>query len=50
MRIVRSSFALAKTMGINIVDRVDQRGRNDVKWFMGQGKLQDVTEELRSAA
>ena len=43
-------IALAKTMGINIVDRVDQRGRSDAKWFMGQGKLQDVTEELRSAA
>ena len=40
-------IALAKTMGINIVDRIDQRGRSDAKWFMGQGKLQDVTEELR---
>ena len=42
--------ALAATMGISIVERIDQRGRIDAKWFMGQGKLQDVTEELRSAA
>ena len=35
-------IALAKTMGINIIDRVDQRGRSDAKWFMGQGKLQDA--------
>lgn len=42
-------IALAETMGIKIVDRIDQRGRSDAKWFMGQGKLQDVTEELRSA-
>lgn len=43
-------IALAATMGINIVERIDQRGRIDAKWFMGQGKLQDVTEELRSVA
>ena len=43
-------IALAKTMGINIVDRVDQRGRSDAKWFLGQGKLQDVNEELRSTS
>ncbi len=42
-------IALAETMGINIVDRVDQRGKSDAKWFMGQGKLQDVAEELQSA-
>ena len=42
--------ALASTMGISIVERIDQRGRVYAKWFMGQGKLQDVTEELRSAA
>ena len=42
--------ALAATMGISIVERIDQRGRIDAKWFVGQGKLQDVTEELRSAA
>ena len=35
-------IALAKTMGINIVDRVDQRGRSDAKWFLGQGKLADT--------
>ena len=46
----REFIALAETMGIKIVDRIDQRGRSDAKWFMGQGKLQDVTEELRSAA
>ena len=43
-------IALAKTMGIEIVDRVDQRGRSDAKWYLGQGKLQDVAEELRSAS
>jgi len=42
--------ALAETMGINIVERINQRGRTDPKWFMGQGKLQDVAEELRSAS
>jgi GTP-binding protein HflX len=41
-------IALAKTMGINIVERVEQRGRDDPKWFMGQGKLQDIAEELAS--
>ena len=35
--------ALAATMGISIVERIDQRGRIDANWFMGQGKLQDVT-------
>ena len=43
-------IALAETMGINIIEQVDQRGRPDAKWFMGQGKLQDVAEELRSAS
>ena len=28
-------IALAETMGINIVERIDQRGRTDPKWFMG---------------
>ena len=41
-------IALAETMGINIVERVEQRGRDDPKWFMGQGKLQDIAEELAS--
>ena len=41
-------IALAKTMGISIVERVEQRGRDDPKWFMGQGKLQDIAEELAS--
>ena len=40
--------ALAETMGIRIVERVEQRGRDDPKWFMGQGKLQDIAEELAS--
>ena len=39
-------IALAKTMGIRIVERVEQRGIDDPKWFMGQGKLQDIAEEL----
>lgn len=43
-------IALAETMGIVIIERIDQRGRNDPKWYMGQGKLQDVAEELGSAA
>ena len=42
-------ISLAETMGIKIVERIDQRGRGDAKWFMGQGKLQDVVEELQSA-
>ena len=41
-------IALAETMGISIVERVEQRGRDDPKWFMGQGKLQDIAEELAS--
>ena len=43
-------IALAETMGINIIERVEQRGRIDPKWFMGQGKLQDVAEELASTS
>ena len=42
-------ISLAETMGIKIVERIDQPGRGDAKWFMGQGKLQDVVEELQSA-
>ena len=42
-------ISLAETMGIKIVERIDQRGRGDAKWFMGQGKLQDIVEELQSA-
>ncbi len=41
-------IALAETMGISIVERVEQRGKEDSKWFMGQGKLQDIAEELAS--
>ena len=42
--------ALAHTMGIHIVERIDQRGKSDSKWFLGRGKLQDIVEDLRSSS
>ena len=40
---------LAKTMGIDIVDVVKQRGREDPRTYLGRGRLDEVGDVLRSA-
>ncbi len=39
-------IGLAHTMGIEIVDVIHQKGRDDVKTYFGKGRLQDVSDEL----
>ena len=40
---------LAKTMGIDLVDVVKQRGREDPRTYLGRGRLDEVGDVLRSA-
>ena len=40
---------LAKTMGIDIVEVVKQRGRDDPRTYLGRGRLDEVSDVLRSA-
>ena len=40
---------LAKTMGIDIVDVLEQRGREDPRTYLGRGRLDEVGDVLRSA-
>ena len=39
-------IGLAETMGIEIIELVNQKGRDDVKTYFGKGRLQDVADEL----
>lgn len=39
-------IGLAQTMGIEVVDVLNQKGDEDVKSFFGKGRLQDVSDEL----
>ena len=41
--------SLAQTMGIEIVDVVVQKGKPNSKTYLGTGKLQQISEELRMA-
>ena len=41
--------SLAQTMGIEIVDVVIQKGKANSKTYLGAGKLQQISEELRMA-
>lgn len=41
--------SLAQTMGIEIVDVVIQKGKANSKTYLGTGKLQEISEELRMA-
>ena len=40
-------ISLAQTMGIEIVDVVIQKGKANSKTYLGTGKLQEISEELR---
>ena len=42
-------ISLAQTMGIEIVDVVIQKGKANSKTYLGTGKLQEISEELRMA-
>ncbi|MGY8735629.1 MAG: HflX-like GTP-binding protein [Candidatus Poseidoniales archaeon] len=38
--------ALVATMGIEIVERINQSGKEDPRSYFGKGRLQDVADEL----
>ena len=40
--------ALAKTMGIEIVEILHQSGHEDVRTYFGKGRLQDITDEIKT--
>ena len=42
--------SLAQTMGIEIVDVVIQKGKANSKTYLGTGKLEQISEELRMAS
>ena len=39
--------SLVKTMGIIIVEKITQPGKEDAKGYFGKGRLQDIADELR---
>ncbi len=42
-------LSLAKTMGIEIVELIYQKGEQDPRSYFGKGRLQDVSDEISSA-
>ena len=43
-------IALVKTMGIEIVEVIEQAGKIDGRSYFGKGRLQDVADELKMRA
>ena len=41
--------ALAATMGISVVEKIEQKGNTDPRSYFGKGRLQDVADERKSA-
>ena len=39
--------SLVQTMGITIVESINQPGEQDAKGYFGKGRLQDISDELR---
>ena len=41
--------ALVATMGISVVEKIEQKGNTDPRSYFGKGRLQDVADERKSA-